>query len=303
MLTDDKMSIEENLSSDEARTAPAAAHAKAPRAGFSVARLADAAFGIVLFAVLLGLLEAAVRLFEIPNYILPAPSEIALALYAGFAGSLFSRGAYYVHIAITATEALAAFAIGSTVGIAVGALIVQFPLLRRIVLPYFIGLQSVPKVALAPLFVVWFGLGMSSKIVLGVLLTFFPLMINTAAGLASVERERIELMISLKATGWKTFRLVTLPSALPFIFAGLEMAAAYAVLGAVVGEFVGGTGGLGVLILNRNAALDIAGSLAALVLLAVMGIILQRAVAFARARVLFWAPSHDALRFDQSENL
>ena len=269
----------------------------------AASRFADATLGVVLFVALVAALEIIVRVFAIPSYILPAPSEIAYALYAGFAGSVWSRGAYYIHIGITATEALASFAIGSLVGIAVGALIVQFPLLRRIVLPYFIGLQSVPKVALAPLFVVWFGLGLSSKIVLGVLLTFFPLMINTAAGLASVERERIELMVSLKATGWKTFRLVTLPSALPFIFAGLEMAAAYAVLGAVVGEFVGGTGGLGVLILNRNAALDIAGSLAALVLLAVMGIALQRAVAFARARVLFWAPSQDALRLDRGEGI
>ena len=94
---------------------------------------------------------------------------------------------------------------------------------------------------------------------------------------------------------------MTLPSALPFIFAGLEMAAAYSVLGAVVGEFVGGTSGLGVLILNRNASLDIAGSIAALVILAVMGIMLQRAVAIVRARVLFWAPSQDALRFEDGE--
>jgi NitT/TauT family transport system permease protein len=268
----------------------------------ALTRFSDAGLGVVLFVALIGALEVVVRVFDIPSYVFPAPSAILMALYAGFAQSIFSRAAYYLHIATTASEALAAFAIGSALGVAVGALIVQFPLLRRIVLPYFVGLQSVPKVALAPLFVVWFGLGMSSKIVLGVLLTFFPLMINTAAGLSSVERERIELMQSLKATGWKTFRLVTLPSALPFIFAGLEMAAAYSVLGAVVGEFVGGTSGLGVLILNRNAALDIAGSLAALVILAVMGIMLQRAVAFVRARVLFWAPSEDALRFEQGED-
>jgi NitT/TauT family transport system permease protein len=285
---------------DPAAIATARAAPRRPLRG-SLTRFADAGLGIVLFVALVGVLEVAVRVFAIPSYVFPAPSDILIALYAGFAQSIFSRAAYYVHIATTASEALAAFAIGSALGVAVGALIVQFPLLRRIVLPYFIGLQSVPKVALAPLFVVWFGLGISSKIVLGVLLTFFPLMINTAAGLASVERERIELMQSLKATGWKTFRLVTLPSALPFIFAGLEMAAAYAVLGAVVGEFVGGTSGLGVLILNRNAALDIAGSLAALVILAVMGILLQRAVAMVRARVLFWAPSQDALRFEDGE--
>jgi NitT/TauT family transport system permease protein len=111
------------------------------------------------------------------------------------------------------------------------------------------------------------------------------------AGLSGVETERIELLQSLHAGRWQIFRYVRFPSALPFIFAGLEMAAVYAVLGAVVGEFVGGDTGLGVLILSRNAALDIPGALAALVLLALMGVLLQRLVTLARARVLFWAPS------------
>jgi len=292
------MSTDDRVAGDLPARPTAAAEPSALRG-----RLGDRLIGVVLFVGLLALVEIVVRVFGVANYILPAPSEVLYALYAGFARSPFSPAAYYMHIAITGGEALTAFAIGSVIGIAAGALVVQFPLFRRLVLPYFIGLQSVPKVALAPLFVVWFGLGMSSKIVLGVLLTFFPLMINTAAGLASVERERLELMASLKAGAWKTFRLVTLPSALPFIFAGLEMAAAYAVLGAVVGEFVGGNGGLGVLILNRNAALDIAGSLASLVILAVMGIAMQRAVAFVRARVLFWAPSQDALRLDRGEGV
>ena len=200
----------------------------------------NAGLSLIVLCALIALIEVIVRIFNVPNYIFPPPSEIVKALYSGFDDSIFSRSAYYVHITTTAIEALSSFIIGSALGIVMGALIVQFSLLRRIVLPYFIGLQSVPKVALAPLFVVWFGLGISSKIVLGVLLTFFPLMINTAAGLASVDRDRLELMQSLKATGWKTFQLVKLPSALPFIFAGLEMAAAYAVLGAVVGEFQAG---------------------------------------------------------------
>lgn len=257
--------------------------------------------GVAGFVGLLILIEAWITVFNVPSYVFPRPSEVIIALFNGFAGPILARSSYYTHIATTATEALSAFVIGSGLGIAAGAMIIQFPVLRRLLLPYFIGLQSVPKVALAPLFVVWFGLGMSSKIVLGVLLTFFPLMINTAAGLAGVERERIELMQSLKASPWKTFRLVKLPSALPFIFAGLEMAAAYSVLGAVVGEFVGGTSGLGVLILNRNAALDIAGSIAALVILAIMGIGLQRLVVLVRARLLFWAPSQDAFKMGRDE--
>lgn len=241
--------------------------------------------------ILLLFLEAVVYLFDVPNYVLPAPHDIAAALVAGFATPLGSRSGFYLHGLTTLIEALTSFVLGSALGIALGAAVVQYPFARRLILPYVIGLQSVPKVALAPLFVVWFGLGLGSKIVLGVLLTFFPLLINTAAGLASVDRDRVELMMSIGASPWKTFRAVRFPSALPFIFAGLEMAAVYAILGAVVGEFVGGQSGLGVLILNRNAVLDIAGSLAALLVLGLMGVLLQSAVAYARRRILFWAPS------------
>jgi NitT/TauT family transport system permease protein len=250
---------------------------------------------------LLTAIELCIRGFDVPSYIFPAPSEIIRSLYTGFAAPLTSKSSYYPHIVTTVSEALGAFVFGSILGTALGALIAEFPLLRRLALPYVIGLQSVPKVALAPLFIVWFGLGISSKIVLGILLTFFPLLVNTVAGFASVEKDRLELMHSLKASSWKTFRYVKLPSALPFIFAGLEMAAAYSVLGAVVGEFVGGTSGIGVLMLSRNASLDIAGSMAALVLLALLGIALQKLVTLARNRLLFWAPSKDVLRNTEPE--
>jgi NitT/TauT family transport system permease protein len=246
-------------------------------------------------------IEAAIALFDIPNYVLPPPHEILTALVRGFAAPISSRSAFYLHIAVTAGEALSSFVLGSLLGIGMGVLVIQSPFARRLILPYVIGLQSVPKVALAPLFVVWFGLGLSSKIVLGVLLTFFPLMVNTAAGLANVDRDRLELMQSMDASRWKTFTAVRFPSALPFIFAGLEMAAVYSVLGAVVGEFVGGQAGLGVLILSRNATLDISGAIAALVLLALLGLSLQKAVAFARKRVLFWAPSQDGFRSGDAE--
>jgi NitT/TauT family transport system permease protein len=247
------------------------------------------------FVSLLVIIEVALRVLSVPAYVFPTPSEIFAALIRGFAAPISSPSGYYVHILTTVTEALSSFALGSLLGIVVGALVVEFRYVRRLLMPYMVGLQSVPKVALAPLFVVWFGFGIESKILLGVLLTFFPLLINTAAGIASVDRDRLELMASLKASSWTTFRLIKFPSALPYIFAGLEMAAVYSILGAVVGEFVGGNSGLGVLILNRNAALDIAGSLAALVILAIMGITLQRAVTLARNIILFWSPSHDVL--------
>ncbi|TCT06168.1 ABC transporter permease [Aquabacter spiritensis] len=268
------------------------------RAPFSIAGLIDRHLGVLSFIILMLALEFGLRYFRVPDYVLPPPSQIFTALVRGFAPPFLSPSQYYVNIATTLTEALLSFVLGSAFGIFAGAMVVEFKGVRRLALPYVIGLQSVPKVALAPLFVVWFGFGIESKVLLGVLLTFFPLLINTAAGLSSVERDRIELMASLKAKRWTTFRMVKFPSALPYVFAGLEMAAVYSILGAVVGEFVGGNSGLGVLILSRNAALDIAGSLAALVILAVMGIALQRAVAFARGRLLFWAPVHDRLDAD-----
>jgi NitT/TauT family transport system permease protein len=279
------MSIETDASMDAAHEAR----------GFSLGRLIDRHLGLLSFIALVLLLEGGLTFFQVPDYVLPRPSQIFMSLVRGFAPPFLSPSQYYINIFTTLVEALSSFVLGSAFGILAGTLAVEFKGLRRLALPYVIGLQSVPKVALAPLFVVWFGFGIESKILLGVLLTFFPLLINTAAGLSAVEKDRIELMSSLKAKRWTTFRLVKFPSALPYVFAGLEMAAVYSILGAVVGEFVGGNSGLGVLILSRNAALDIAGSLAALVILAVMGIGLQRSVAFARTKLLFWAPVHEVL--------
>jgi NitT/TauT family transport system permease protein len=256
---------------------------------------------LVSLVILLAIAEVLIKLFHVPPYVLPAPSDIARSLWRGFATGLTATNGYYIHIWTTFVEAFSSFVIGSALGVLMGAMIQHFPKTKQFVLPYAIGLQSVPKIALAPLLIVWFGFGVSSKIVLGILLTFFPLMINTLAGLSSVEKERLELMQSLRASQWKTFRLVQLPSALPFVFAGLEMAAAYSVLGAVVGEFVGGQTGLGVLILNRNASLDISGALAALIILALLGVGLRHSVVALRKRLLFWSPSAEMLAKNKGE--
>ncbi|BCP52209.1 ABC transporter permease [Kaistia sp. 32K] len=249
----------------------------------------------ISFVILLVVIEICVRAFKVPEYILPTPSQILRSLIAGFSTPIGSPNGFYVHLYATGLAAGSSFVGGAILGVVMGAVVVRFSFARRLFYPYIIALQSVPKVALAPLFTVWFGLGFESKVVLGVLLTFFPVLINTAAGLSGVEPDRLELMASMKATAWQTFKLVQLPSAWPFVFAGLELAAIYSILGAVVGEFVGGEAGLGVLILNRNAALDIPGSMAALVVLAVIGIGVQRLVAFVRRKILFWAPSEKTL--------
>ena len=251
-------------------------------------RLASPAILIVLLAVW----EFGVRYWDMPIYILPAPSKIFNALVAGLSFQDFwGEQRFYIHIMVTLNEAALGFIVGVVAGVAFGGLVSQAPILESIVTPYVMGFQSLPKVAVAPLIVIWFGFGMGSKVVLVAMLVFFPLMINSIAGFKSVESDLHELLHSLSASRWQVFRTVQIPSALPYIFAGLEMGIVYSFIGAVVGEFVGGTQGLGVQVLQMTAAMDVAGMFAALILLGLMGAGASKVLQLIRSRVLYWAPS------------
>jgi len=151
--------------------------------------------------------------------------------------------------------------------------------------------QSMPKVALAPIFALWFGLGIQSKIFSAAIICFFPLMVNTIAGLRSADEERVNLMRSLGATRWQVFRHLRLPGALPFIMAGLELAVVLSLIGTIVAEFVGAQAGLGTLVQAMNANMDVAGQFSVLLVLSVIGLVLNRTVKAVRRRVLFWDPS------------
>jgi NitT/TauT family transport system permease protein len=146
-----------------------------------------------------------------------------------------------------------------------------------------------PKVAIAPLIVIWFGFGLTSKIVLAALLAFFPMLVNAVEGLRAADGGRLKLMRSLDASRWQTLRHVRLPYAMPFFLAGVELAGIYSMLGALVGEFVGAQKGIGYWLMAMNMNVDTSGSFALLVLLALYGICLQRGVAVIRRRSLFWA--------------
>lgn len=242
------------------------------------------------FVVLVALWEGAVRYFKIPLYFLPAPSLISEALYRGFATDLRALDGFWIHILYTALECLGGFALGSALGILLGTVVSQFELVEKTLMPYLVGFQTLPKVAIAPLFIIWFGLGVTSKLVLAALITFFPLLINSIVGFKSTEQDKIDLMRSLAASEWQIFILVKFPNALPFIFAGLEMGIVYSLIGAIVGEFIGGEMGLGVLIMQLNLAMDIAGVFATLVILSVLGIAFHVAIQALERRVLFWSP-------------
>lgn len=238
----------------------------------------------LLFVVVVGIWEAAISLFAVPLYLFPAPSDIFWALV-----DRLGSGLYIEHGLHTLSEALLGFLCAAVAGITLGSVIAQFRLVEKTLYPYLIAIQTTPKVAIAPLFIMWFGFGMTSKVIIAAIVAFFPILVNVIAGLRSTDVQRIELMQSLRASRWQIFCMVRLPSALPMIFAGLQIAIIFAILGAIVGEFVGSNAGLGNLILQMNFNLDTAGVFGALVCLSAMGIALHVIMQRIQKRLLFWA--------------
>ena len=245
------------------------------------------AWSVLLLCALLGLWEGGVRLFSVAAYILPAPSSVALALYRGF----WQSGLFLHHLWITLAETALGFAVGSALAFALGIGVALSRRLEFFLYPYIVMFQSMPKVALAPIIVVWFGLGLASKVVSAALVAFFPLMVNTIVGLKSADEDRVSLMRSLAASETQIFWMLRLPNAMPFIMAGLEVAMILALIGAIVAEFVGAEAGLGMLMQSMNSTLDVAGQFSILIILAVVGLGLNRCVQLVKKRVLFWDPS------------
>lgn len=230
--------------------------------------------------------ELLVHLLRVPSYVVPPPSEIVKALYRGFSSGLYPR-----HLWFTVYATLMGFFIGSIIGIILGALIASFRHVEMLIYPYIIMFKSMPKVALAPLFTLWFGLGITSKIVSSSIICFFPLMVNTIAGLRSADEDRISLMKSMGATRFQSFWYLRFPSALPFIMAGLELAVVLALIGTIVAEFVGARAGLGTLIQIQNANMDGPGQFSVLILLSAIGLTMNIIVRKVKKLVLFWDPS------------
>jgi NitT/TauT family transport system permease protein len=244
------------------------------------------ALRLLLIAAFLVVWEGFVRLFQIPLFILPTPSNVFVALYRGFASSL-----YIDHIWITITETLLGFVLGTSLAFLLGTVIALSRPVEYFLYPFVVMFQAMPKVALAPLIIVWFGLGLTSKVVNAALVAFFPLMVNTIVGLRSAEEDKINLMKSLAATRTQIFWMLRLPNAMPYIFAGLEIAMIFALIGAIVAEFVGAQSGLGMLIQSMNFTMDVAGQFSVLLLLSIIGLGLNWIVISVRRRVLFWDAS------------
>lgn len=247
----------------------------------------------LLLIALIALWEAGVRVFAISPILLPAPSAVAMALVEGFRSGFLLR-----HFGVTLFETLGGFFIGAAAGLLLGGLIAQSRLAERVLYPYVIAFQAVPKVALAPLVVIWFGYGLTSKVVIAATIAFFPVIANTIVGLRAVPADQLELMSAFMATRAQALWKLRVPLALPYILVGLDVGAVLAVIGAVVGEFVSAKEGLGFQILQAGFAMNTAGVFAALVLLAVMGIAISRAMRLLRRKVLYWVDESDPMQFN-----
>jgi NitT/TauT family transport system permease protein len=227
--------------------------------------------------------EMLVRYYQIPGWLLPSPSAIVEAMVEW-------RSELVGHTAVTLYETLVGFALSIAVSIPLAVAVVYSPLLQNTIYPILLALQSTPKVAIAPLLALWIGFGTAPKIIVVFLVCFFPIVVATASGLTAVPASLIDLIRSLSASPIQTFVKIRFPTAMPHIFVGLKIAITFAVIGAVIGEFVGSENGLGYLILVSTSQSRTPLAFGALVLLTIMSIVLYYGIALIERVVVPWAP-------------
>jgi NitT/TauT family transport system permease protein len=234
------------------------------------------------FVVLVALWDAATRVFGWEPWLVPPPRDVAEALWE-------YRSLLPEHTWVTLWESLAGFGLAIVVGIPLGGLIAYSRVMELTVYPLLLGLNAVPKIAIAPFLILWMGFGPGPKILVSFLLCVFPIVIATATGLKQTPAELVELARSLCASEWQTFRRFRFPSALPEIFIGLKVAISLAVIGAVIGEFVGASEGLGWVIVNSGANVNTSLAFAAMLILALVSVLLFYAIALAERLLVPWA--------------
>ena len=226
--------------------------------------------------------QLVVTLSGLPPYILPGPLVVA-----GRFAKAWTDGTMWPHVAQTMVEILLGFAIGAAVALAVGVLLARSRLAERLLSPYLVAAQATPVLALAPLIVLWFGNGLSSKLVITTLIVFFPVAVATMVGLRGVDPRLIEMARSFRSTGWQTIARVEVPAALPAILGGMRVGITLAVIGAIVGEWSAPDRGLGVLInIARGSLFDIPLMFAALAQLALIGVSLYLVMVLVERRLV-----------------
>ncbi len=239
---------------------------------------------VLTLVVLTVVLEIACRLELVNRLVFPPPSEVAEALVMLAQQHFFWRNLYW-----TCFEAVAGFAIGVAFGFVSGLIIGLSTFARKSVYPLAVAIQSTPQVAIAPMFLIWFGFGIAPRVCFAAVSCFFPVLVAVVVGLNAADQDARTLLRSFGASRWTMLRKLLLPASLPTIFAGLRLAVLAALVGAIVGEFVGGNIGLGVMITTFNSRLQIAESFAVVVVLAVIGYGSYLLVEFLDRRVVSWS--------------
>ena len=240
----------------------------------------------LLIAAFLAAWKAYVVIFDVSPFILPPPEAVLAGLIRVLREDLI-----LTHIRVTLTETLLGFFIACAIGIGLGVLLGKVRWLERSLNPFIVATQVVPKIALVPLFVVWFGFGLTSKVVIAAVLAFFPILTNTLLGIKSIEPGHKDVMASINATRWDSFWALDLPSALPYILTGMEVGIVLATIGAVVGEYLGGNQGLGHLAVDTMAAFEVESLFGVIVLLTVLGFALHMSIVGLSRLLIPWHES------------
>ena len=241
---------------------------------------------LVLFAVLLAAWQAAGPVFGIREYLLPGPVSVARA---AFSASI----PWPTHLWITTLEIVGGFALAGASGVALGVAIAWSPVTARALVPFLVFVNTLPKVAVAPLFLLWLGYGVVPNILIAALIGFFPVVINTAVGLTQVDEELLDLGRVFDAPTWKVFLKIRLPNALPYVLSALKITATAAVVGAVVGEFVASQRGLGFVIITTQSSMNTPAAFAALVWISILGLLLFGLVAGLSRLLAPWAGGNE----------
>lgn len=239
-----------------------------------------------LFVALIVAWQLAVTMLQLREYLLPAPLRVVRAMMG-------DEIPWLRHLSITSVEIVGAFGLAGAVGVFLGVAVAWSPILSRTLVPFLVFVNTLPKVAVAPLFLLWLGYGVLPNMLIGALIGFFPVVINTAVGLSQVDEELLDLGRVFNAPKWKVFATIRIPNAYPYILSALKVTATAAVVGAIVGEFVASQQGLGYVIITTQGSMNTPVAFAALVWISLVGLAVYGLVVLAARRIAPWAETVD----------
>lgn len=241
---------------------------------------------VISLAVFLAIWQAGLYVFDVPAYLLPSPLQLAEKFWF-----MLTRGGLMTHVPVTVMEIVVGFVLGALAGVAASFLFDRYPPVESLMSPIIVFVQTAPKIAIAPLLLLWLGIGASPKIVLVAIVTFFPVLSNMLSALRATNPQLIELATILKLSPLQRMWRIELPQSLPMLFSGLKVAATLAVTAAVIGELMGAKAGLGYLLILGQETADVGLVLVSVMILALVGYLTYLAIAFAERRLIGWHES------------